>query len=220
MARSGGAVGFIDAMLLRVKSRGRVAIASPDPLACPSADENMLSHPEDLARMAFAVRRLAELLRHAAVDRLLPPPPPKATATATAASAASAAAPAMHTGGRGGRRIIIGQPGPDALSVDEAFEQASSFVASPSSSSSSPAAAGGGAGGAGGAAFASWMRRNASDGIHMSGTCSMGPPEAPRDRAVCDSRSLLVKGVLGLRVADSSVMPTNVRANTVSHSYA
>ena len=48
-SRGGGpAVGFIDAMLLRVRSRGRVAVTCADPLQCPAAEENMLSHPEDV----------------------------------------------------------------------------------------------------------------------------------------------------------------------------
>ncbi len=46
---------------------------------------------------------------------------------------------------------------------------------------------------------------------HLSGTCRMGP--AGDAGAVVDSR-LRVRGVRGLRVADASVMPKLVGANT------
>ena len=176
--------------------------------------------------MAYAVERLATLLSHDDVQHLLP----------------KSSEGQQQQQERSGRRIIIGQPGSDALTVEEARQQASTAVASWQQSSSvsslksesaplqasttpsgvaevktgdattaNPAAALAAA-----ANFSAWMRRNASDGIHMSGTCCMGPPEASSTDVVCDSRTLMVRGVLGLRVADASIMPTNVRANTVS----
>ncbi len=56
-----------------------------------------------------------------------------------------------------------------------------------------------------------WLRRNVSTSYHISGTCKMGPPDDPM--AVVDQR-LRVRGVSGLRVADASIMPDVVRANT------
>ena len=222
------AVGFIDAMLMRVRSRGRVAVASRDPRACPATiEENMLSDPEDTLRMAYAVERLATLLSHDHVQHLLPKP----------------SEGQQQQQERSGRRIIIGQPGSEALTVEEARQQASTAVASwqqastavsstpsesaPLQASTTPSGvaevktgdattANPAAALAAAANFSAWMRRNASDGIHMSGTCRMGPPEASSTDVVCDSRTLMVRGVLGLRVADASIMPTNVRANTVS----
>jgi len=56
-----------------------------------------------------------------------------------------------------------------------------------------------------------WLLRNVSTSFHISGTCKMGAPGAPM--AVID-QYLNVRGVEGLRVADASVMPNVVRANT------
>ena len=56
-----------------------------------------------------------------------------------------------------------------------------------------------------------WLRRNSGTSHHVSGTCKMGPDSDPL--AVVDQR-LRVRGVEGLRVADASVMPDCIRANT------
>ncbi len=56
-----------------------------------------------------------------------------------------------------------------------------------------------------------WLRRNISTSYHISGTCKMGPANDPM--AVVDQQ-LRVRGVSGLRVADASIMPNVVRANT------
>ena len=56
-----------------------------------------------------------------------------------------------------------------------------------------------------------WLRRNISTSYHISGTCKMGPDDDAM--AVVDT-NLRVRGVAGLRVADASIMPDVVRANT------
>ena len=56
-----------------------------------------------------------------------------------------------------------------------------------------------------------WLRHNSGTSHHVSGTCKMGPDSDPM--AVVD-QYLKVKGVEGLRVADASVMPDCIRANT------
>ncbi|MDA1258746.1 MAG: mycofactocin system GMC family oxidoreductase MftG [Chloroflexi bacterium] len=56
-----------------------------------------------------------------------------------------------------------------------------------------------------------WMMRNAQTTHHISGTAKMGPDSDPM--AVLD-QFCRVKGVDGLRVADGSVMPDCIRANT------
>ena len=61
------------------------------------------------------------------------------------------------------------------------------------------------------AALNDWLRRNSGTSHHVSGTCKMGPGSDPM--AVVD-QYLKVKGVEGLRVADASVMPDCIRANT------
>ena len=61
------------------------------------------------------------------------------------------------------------------------------------------------------AALDGWLRRNVSTSYHISGTCKMGPADDPM--AVVDPQ-LRVRGVSNLRVADASIMPDVVRANT------
>jgi choline dehydrogenase len=56
-----------------------------------------------------------------------------------------------------------------------------------------------------------WMAREVSTTNHISGTCKMGPSSDPL--AVVDQFGR-VHGVDGLRVADASIMPNCVRANT------
>ena len=56
-----------------------------------------------------------------------------------------------------------------------------------------------------------WMMREATTGQHISGTCKMGPASDPM--AVVDQHGN-VHGLQGLRVADASIMPDCIRANT------
>ena len=56
-----------------------------------------------------------------------------------------------------------------------------------------------------------WILRNVSTSHHISGTCKMGPSSDPM--AVVDQRGR-VYGLDGLRVADASIMPDCIRANT------
>ena len=56
-----------------------------------------------------------------------------------------------------------------------------------------------------------WIRRNVGTMHHISGTAKMGPDSDPM--AVLD-QYCRVKGIEGLRVADGSVMPDCIRANT------
>ena len=56
-----------------------------------------------------------------------------------------------------------------------------------------------------------WLRGEVSTGHHISCTCKMGPPSDPM--AVVDQFGK-VHGLKGLRVADASIMPDCIRANT------
>ena len=56
-----------------------------------------------------------------------------------------------------------------------------------------------------------WMVLNAGDGIHTTGTCRMGSPD---DRRSVVDPDCCVIGLEVLRVADASIMPDIVRANT------
>jgi choline dehydrogenase len=61
------------------------------------------------------------------------------------------------------------------------------------------------------AALDRWMAREVSTTNHISGTCKMGDSSDPM--AVVDQFGR-VHGLRGLRVADASIMPDCVRANT------
>ncbi len=56
-----------------------------------------------------------------------------------------------------------------------------------------------------------WLLENVWIGQHLSGTCKMGPDSDPM--AVVDQFGR-VRGIAGLRVADASIMPDVIRANT------
>ncbi|OXA60509.1 Glucose dehydrogenase [FAD, quinone] [Folsomia candida] len=56
-----------------------------------------------------------------------------------------------------------------------------------------------------------FLRHNANTEHHVAGTCKMGPVH---DKSAVVDPELKVHGVMGLRVADGSIMPTVVSANT------
>ena len=60
-------------------------------------------------------------------------------------------------------------------------------------------------------ALDAWLNRNVGTSHHISGTCKMGPDSDAM--AVVDQHGR-VRGVEGLRVADASIMPDVIRANT------
>ena len=60
-------------------------------------------------------------------------------------------------------------------------------------------------------ALDNWILRNAYTQHHIAGTCKMGPASDP---LAVVSQHGQVHGIEGLRVADASVMPDVIRANT------
>ena len=56
-----------------------------------------------------------------------------------------------------------------------------------------------------------WLRREVTTAQHITGTCRMGPDSDPW--AVVDQYGRL-HGLEGLTVADASIIPDSVRANT------
>jgi len=60
-------------------------------------------------------------------------------------------------------------------------------------------------------ALDAWLRHNVTTSQHISGTCKMGPASDP---IAVVNQYFQVYGLAGLRVADASVMPDVIRANT------
>ena len=60
-------------------------------------------------------------------------------------------------------------------------------------------------------ALDAWLKRNAGTSHHVSGTCKMGPDT---DYMAVVDQFGRVRGLDGLRVADASIMPDVIRANT------
>ena len=56
-----------------------------------------------------------------------------------------------------------------------------------------------------------WMRKTVFNTTHASGTCKMGPDSDPL--SVVDQH-LNVRGLHNIKVADASIMPNVIRANT------
>ena len=61
------------------------------------------------------------------------------------------------------------------------------------------------------AALDDWLMANSGTSHHVSGTCKMGP--ASDDMAVVDQQGR-IHGLENIRVADASIMPDCIRANT------
>lgn len=135
---------------LRPSSRGRVQLASSDPLAAPRIRAGYLSAAGDREIVVRAVRQVRRLLATEPVARYV-------------------------------RNEI--EPGPKAL--DDG-------------------------------AILAYVRATAQSMHHWCGTCRMGRSDDPD--AVVDSR-LRVHGISGLRVADASVFPAIVSANTNAASF-
>ncbi len=66
-------MGGVGAALYQAFSRGTLTLASADPAAQPLIDENMLDDPRDRLRMRDAVRRLAVLAAHPAIQAIADP---------------------------------------------------------------------------------------------------------------------------------------------------
>ena len=60
-------------------------------------------------------------------------------------------------------------------------------------------------------ALDAWLMRNVGTSHHISGTCKMGPDT---DHMAVLDQYCRVRGLEGIRVADASIMPDVVRANT------
>jgi 5-(hydroxymethyl)furfural/furfural oxidase len=189
----GAGMALIAAALYAPRSRGRVTLRSPDPDVPPHVDQRLLSDPLDAQRMILSARRGETLLLDTALRGswdelyLMPRRPPLKLINGTGLPGAlkAAGAAAVLAAPAALRRTIISQAiAPGRLISDG---RSTSRVTDEEILAAT------------GAMF------------HPSSTCMIGAHENPD--AVVDSECR-VHGVDGLRVADASVMPRVVSANT------
>jgi 5-(hydroxymethyl)furfural/furfural oxidase len=174
-------------------SRGRIALRSAEPDVSPDIEQRLLSDPRDGARMLIATRHAESLLLDPAVRNcfdevyLMPRQPPLRLINGTGAIGAlkAAAASAVLAAPAPLRRAVIGE------AIKPGRLVAGAGAVSPLADEEILAASG--------AMF------------HPTSTCAMGAADDPM--AVVDP-ACRVYGVEGLRVADASVMPCIVSANT------
>jgi choline dehydrogenase len=147
-----GVPGAIGTGLFNAFSRGTLKLASQDPEIDPVVEENMISDPRDMLRMADAVKRLA---------------------TITARPALTDIADWIRLG---------------------------DTELTPQAAAALPAAE-----------LEAVLRQITGDIQHAAGTCRMS---AAGDAGGVVNPDGTVKGIVGLRVADASIMPADCRANT------
>jgi 5-(hydroxymethyl)furfural/furfural oxidase len=189
----GRGMALVAAALYAPMSRGFVKLRSPDPEVSPQVEQRLLSDPLDARRMVLAARRGEALLLDPAVRKgwdelyLMPRRPPLKLINGTGATGAfkSLGAAAVLAAPAPVRRAVIAQ----AISPGRLISngRTTSQIGDDEIIAAS------------GAMF------------HPSSTCMMGAREDTN--AVVDS-TCAVHGIEGLRVADASVMPRVVSANT------
>ena len=183
----GHAVGSVNVAVYKSFSRGRVRLSGPDPR--PDIAFNLLSDDRDRQRMIAGTRLALELLsdpgvRHRRRDTFLPKGYTAQRLARPGLSSRLAAA------GIAGLFDVI-PPLRRAMLADGRVDP-EALLADPS-------------------ALESFVTDNAFPMGHVAGTCAMGDPAA-RDTVV--DRFCRVVGIEGLFVADASIMPTMVSANT------
>lgn len=189
----GQRIGASGVSLYKSFSRGRVRLASGDPLAMPAIDFRQLEDARDIRRMVEGMRRVYRLLADPAVAALrnevfaatfseevreMMRPTAKSWLKAVAATA-------LLDGPAPLRRALISRfitQGFDLAGVIDDDDR-----------------------------LAEHIRRNAVGMFHPVGTCRMGAADDPQ--AVVDA-ACRVRGVEGLSVVDASVMPAIPRGNT------
>ena len=177
----------------RPYSRGRVQLASNDPLAPADIALNLLDDERDLQRMAIGVRRLAEVVQQTDLHRHDADFFPAAFSPRVKALSRYTPANAWLTKLLG---LGLDTPAPLRRWLVERFLTGGQTVASLVADE---------------AALHAFIRKSVFGVWHASGTCRMGPAH---DRsAVTDSEGRVHK-VGGLRVVDASLMPRLPSANT------
>jgi 5-(hydroxymethyl)furfural/furfural oxidase len=174
-------------------SRGHVQLVSPDPMAPPEVELNLLADERDVRRLALGVHKMAQVVQQTALHRhagdFFPAafsPRVKALSRLTKTNAAltTVLGAALDTPAPLRRwiieRFVTGGQRMSALLADEQ-------------------------------ALEAFIRKNVFGVWHASGTCRMGPSA---DRTAVTDQEGLVHGVANLRVVDASLMPSLPSANT------
>lgn len=177
----------------RPYSSGRVALASPDPNTYPAVDLNLLDDPRDLARLMDAVRRLARMVVHPALNPAAEDFFPASfsprikrlsrfgdwNALVAAVLGACLDVPAALRHAMIRRLLLGGADFRDILADDRKLE--------------------------------GFIRRSAFGVWHPTGTCRLGDPRDPD--TVVDAAGKVI-GTENVHVADASLMPRLPTANT------
>jgi len=189
----GPGMALIAAALYAPRSRGSVTLASPDPDVAPRVDQRLLSDPQDAQRMVLAARKGEALLLDPAVRGswselyLMPRRPPLNLINGTGLTGALKAA---------GAATVLAAPAPIRRTIISQAIAPGRLISDGDTT-----------------ALATDDEIVAASGamFHPSSTCMIGARDNPD--AVVDA-TCKVHGIEGLRVADASVMPRVVSANT------
>lgn len=189
----GASIAALGMALYQPFSRGAVTLASPDPRVPPAIAFNFFGDERDRERMLAGLRFAVDLMKDPAVRGLrnelfavgYSETVRRLNRPGRCNGAVAAVLAAALDGPEPLRHLVLRQ----AIARGEAAE---AEIGSPQ-----------------------WLRetiaQRSSCTFHPAGTCRMGADDDPT--AVLDPRCR-VRGIAGLSVADASVMPTLVRANT------
>ncbi len=204
---AGGQIAVLNVVLHRPLSCGTVTLRSAEPALAPAVDFNMLAEPDDVDRLAGAVRAAVGFLRSRSVGEvsqsvgLVQLGPAAAwmglrTPATRALSAALGAAVRLAPGALRPLHGLALKPLPDAFARGADALAAGAMDGSTSRADEA-------------------MRRALRAAVvlqyHQVGTCAMGPADS--SEAVTSPEGC-VHGVEGLVVADASILPAVPRANT------
>ncbi len=174
-------------------SRGTARLDGRNPHGEPIVDLNLLDDQRDLARLASAVKFIAELYRHEALRTVAPAP---FAASYTDRERRLGKSTPMN-------KLLAGVGAALIDSSDFARRLVTDHIIAPQGDLSALISDEN--------RLVDWIRGNVTHGWHACGTCRIGAREDPD--AVLDSDCRVI-GVDALRVVDASAMPSIVSANT------
>ncbi len=192
-SRLGRQVANLAPSLLKPIARGRVSLVSSDPAVYPCVEFNFTGHELDLKRLMLGFRRCVEILAHERVRAMIALTFPvkftdrlrRLNRITPANKVRSAAIAAL---------LDLAPPlaGPIFATLADRRVDLAELAQDDE-------------------ALAEHIQQNIAGTFHPVGTCRMGAPE---DRDAVTDPAGRVRGVVGLRVIDASLMPTVPRGNT------